>query len=211
MVVMAAISNWFRSTETRIRKYVKNQKQLIIKLKGTVPCINPSWNLSDFFYEQITRALWSKATGFWSKLEALIESVSLNSSFFVIYLKQEKSKEKHQTSSDSWNRVGMLWPAQKWWRWSKMSKLWSSVLLRRRKRPFMFASSASIPSCETKSWMVATQWLLWWKAIQYQSKGLWSFLVISSASRLFQIIFKTCCKPGNRLVESEIECPKNSY
>lgn len=49
MVAMAEISNWFRSTETRIRKYVKNQKQLIIRLKGTVPCISFSLSLSDFF------------------------------------------------------------------------------------------------------------------------------------------------------------------
>ena len=40
MVVMAEILNWFRNTETRIRKYVKNQKQLIIRRKGTVPCMS---------------------------------------------------------------------------------------------------------------------------------------------------------------------------
>ena len=63
MVVMAEISNWFRSTETRIRKYVKNQKQLIIKLKGTVPCINLSWNPLDFLFYRSLELMWSPHCG----------------------------------------------------------------------------------------------------------------------------------------------------
>ena len=40
------------------------------------------------------------------------------------------------------------------------------------------------------------------------SDHFWLYLVLLG---LFKYFFKTCCKPGNRLVESEIECPKTSY